>query len=65
MNILQVPVFMPQKRNPDVFELIRARANVLQTLPNQIAILTTNLPSGYNRDLQLLKTTDILMLSER
>jgi argininosuccinate lyase len=46
---------MPQKRNPDVFELIRARSNVLQTLPNQVAILTTNLPSGYNRDLQLLK----------
>jgi len=46
---------MPQKRNPDVFELIRARTNVLQTLPNQIAILTSNLPSGYNRDLQLLK----------
>jgi argininosuccinate lyase len=46
---------MPQKRNPDVFELIRARANVIQTLPNQIAILTSNLQSGYNRDLQLLK----------
>jgi len=46
---------MPQKRNPDVFELIRARTNVLQTLPAQIAILTSNLPSGYNRDLQLLK----------
>ncbi len=46
---------MPQKRNPDVFELIRARANVIQTLPNQIAILTSNLMSGYNRDLQLLK----------
>jgi len=46
---------MPQKRNPDVFELIRARSNAIQTLPNQIAILTTNLPSGYNRDLQLLK----------
>jgi argininosuccinate lyase len=46
---------MPQKRNPDVFELIRARSNVLQTLPNQVAILTSNLPSGYNRDLQLLK----------
>jgi argininosuccinate lyase len=46
---------MPQKRNPDVFELIRARSNVLQTLPNQVAMLTTNLPSGYNRDLQLLK----------
>lgn len=46
---------MPQKRNPDVFELIRARANVIQTLPNQIAMLTSNLQSGYNRDLQLLK----------
>lgn len=46
---------MPQKRNPDVFELIRGRSNIIQTLPNQIAILTTNLPSGYNRDLQLLK----------
>jgi len=46
---------MPQKRNPDVFELIRGRSNVLQTLPNDIAMLTSNLPSGYNRDLQLLK----------
>jgi argininosuccinate lyase len=46
---------MPQKRNPDVFELIRARTNVIQTLPGQIAMLTSNLPSGYNRDLQLLK----------
>jgi argininosuccinate lyase len=46
---------MPQKRNPDVFELIRGRTNLLLTLPNQIATLTTNLPSGYNRDLQLLK----------
>lgn len=46
---------MPQKRNPDVFELIRARANVTQTLPGQVAMLTCNLPSGYNRDLQQLK----------
>jgi len=46
---------MPQKRNPDVFELIRARSNVIQTLPNQVAMLTSNLMSGYNRDLQLLK----------
>ncbi len=46
---------MPQKRNPDVFELIRGRSNVIQNLPNQIAMLTSNLPSGYNRDLQLLK----------
>lgn len=46
---------MPQKRNPDVFELIRGRSNVIQTLPNEIAMLISNLPSGYNRDLQLLK----------
>jgi len=46
---------MPQKRNPDVFELIRGRSNIIQTLPGQIAMITSNLPSGYNRDLQLLK----------
>lgn len=46
---------MPQKRNPDVFELIRARSNVMQSLPGQVSMLTSNLPSGYNRDLQLLK----------
>jgi argininosuccinate lyase len=46
---------MPQKRNPDVFELIRGRSNIIQTLPGQIVMLTSNLPSGYNRDLQLLK----------
>jgi argininosuccinate lyase len=46
---------MPQKRNPDVFELIRGRCNVIQSLPNQVALLNSNLQSGYNRDLQLLK----------
>lgn len=46
---------MPHKKNPDVFELIRGKCNVLQALPNQIMLLTTNLPSGYHRDLQLLK----------
>jgi argininosuccinate lyase len=46
---------MPQKKNPDVFELIRARTNIIQTLPNQVAMLTSNLQTGYNRDLQLLK----------
>lgn len=46
---------MPHKKNPDVFELIRARANQLIALPNDIALLTTNLPSGYHRDMQLLK----------
>lgn len=46
---------MPQKKNPDVFEMIRARANIIQALPQEIALLTCNLSSGYNRDLQLLK----------
>ena len=46
---------MPQKRNPDVFELIRGRSNIIQMLPGKVAMLVSNLPSGYNRDLQLLK----------
>jgi argininosuccinate lyase len=46
---------MPHKKNPDVFELIRARCNHVQGLPNDIALLTANLPSGYHRDLQLTK----------
>ena len=46
---------MPHKKNPDVFELIRGKCNALQALPNEITLLTTNLPSGYHRDLQLLK----------
>lgn len=46
---------MPHKKNPDVFELIRAHCNRIQSVPNEIAMLTTNLPSGYHRDLQLLK----------
>ncbi len=46
---------MPHKKNPDVFELMRGRCNRLQSLPNEISLLTTNLPLGYHRDLQLLK----------
>ncbi|MFZ1807239.1 MAG: argininosuccinate lyase [Cyclobacteriaceae bacterium] len=46
---------MPHKKNPDVFELIRSRCNTLQALPQEITLITTNLPSGYHRDLQLLK----------
>ncbi len=46
---------MPHKKNPDVFELIRARCNQLIALPNDIALMTANLPSGYHRDMQLLK----------
>ena len=46
---------MPHKKNPDVFELIRSHCNQLKALPNEIMLMTTNLPSGYHRDLQLLK----------
>jgi argininosuccinate lyase len=46
---------MPHKKNPDVFELTRARCNRLKSLPNEIQLITSNLPSGYHRDLQLLK----------
>lgn len=46
---------MPHKKNPDVFELIRSQANRIKALPNEIMLMTTNLPSGYHRDLQLLK----------
>ena len=46
---------MPHKKNPDVFELIRSYCNRIKALPNEILMMTTNLPSGYHRDLQLLK----------
>lgn len=46
---------MPHKRNPDVFELVRARCNRLTVLPSEVAAITTNLPSGYHRDYQTLK----------
>ena len=46
---------MPHKKNPDVFELIRSKCNMVKALPNEIMMMTTNLPSGYHRDLQLLK----------
>jgi argininosuccinate lyase len=46
---------MPHKKNPDVFELIRSHCNRIKVLPSEIMMMTTNLPSGYHRDLQLLK----------
>lgn len=46
---------MPHKKNPDVFELIRAKCNKLQGIPNQITLIINNLPSGYFRDLQIVK----------
>lgn len=46
---------MPHKKNPDVFELIRAKSNKLQALPQQIMLIMNNLPCGYFRDLQIIK----------
>jgi len=46
---------MPHKKNPDVFELIRGKCNKIQALPYELTLITSNLPSGYHRDLQLLK----------
>ena len=46
---------MPHKKNPDVFELIRAKCNRIQATPNELTLLINNLPSGYHRDLQLTK----------
>ena len=46
---------MPHKKNPDVFELVRAKCNRIQATPNELTLLINNLPSGYHRDLQLTK----------
>jgi argininosuccinate lyase len=46
---------MPQKKNPDLFELIRARCNRLQAIPGEVTLMTAGLPPGYNRDYQELK----------
>ena len=46
---------MPHKKNPDVFELIRAKSNKLQALPQQVTLIMNNLPVGYFRDLQIIK----------
>lgn len=46
---------MPHKKNPDIFELVRGRSNRLQSIPNELALLQANLPSGYHRDMQLTK----------
>lgn len=55
---------MPHKKNPDVFELTRSKCNKLQTLPWQIAMMMNNLPSGYFRDLQLIKEVFIPAFDE-
>ena len=55
---------MPQKKNPDVFELLRAHCNRLQGIPNDIRLITGNLPSGYARDMQLLKELYLPLFDE-
>ncbi len=46
---------MPHKKNPDVFELIRSKTNIVQSTPNTLAMMLTNMPTGYHRDVQLTK----------
>ncbi len=55
---------MPHKKNPDVFELTRAKCNRLQAVPNDILLITNNLPSGYFRDLQIIKECFLPMFDE-
>ena len=55
---------MPHKKNPDVFELTRAKCNKIQALPQQIMLMTNNLPSGYFRDLQIIKESFIPSFDE-
>ncbi len=55
---------MPHKKNPDVFELTRAKCNKLQSLPQQIMMITNNLPSGYFRDLQIIKEVFVPSFAE-
>ncbi len=54
-NLTTGSSIMPHKKNPDVFELLRAKCNKIQALPNDILLITNNLPSGYFRDLQIIK----------
>ena len=54
-NLTTGSSIMPHKKNPDVFEIMRGKCNRLQAVPNEISLLTANLPLGYHRDLQLLK----------
>ncbi|MBR4402315.1 MAG: argininosuccinate lyase [Flavobacteriales bacterium] len=54
---------MPHKKNPDVFELIRSKCNKIQTLPMELTMIQNNLPSGYQRDLQLLKESFVPAIS--
>ena len=54
-NLTTGSSIMPHKKNPDVWEIMRGKCNRLQALPNDVAMMTVNLPSGYHREMQLLK----------
>ena len=54
-NLTTGSSIMPHKKNPDVWEIMRGKCNRLQALPNDVAVMTANLPSGYHREMQLLK----------
>lgn len=56
-NLTTGSSIMPHKKNPDVFELIRAKCNKLQSIPNEVTLIVNNLTSGYHRDFQILKET--------
>ena len=55
---------MPHKKNPDVFELIRGKCNLIQGAPNQLTLLCSNLPHGYHREMQLTKQVLFPAISE-
>ena len=63
-NLTTGSSIMPHKKNPDVFELIRAKCNKIQALPNELTLLINNLPSGYHRDMQLTKESLFPALEE-
>jgi len=63
-NLTTGSSIMPHKKNPDVFELIRAKCNKLQALPNELTLIMANLPSGYHRDMQLIKESFFPAISE-
>ena len=63
-NITTGSSIMPHKKNPDVFELIRSKCNSLKTLHNEFTLMSSNLTSGYHRDLQLLKGKTINSINE-
>jgi argininosuccinate lyase len=63
-NLTTGSSIMPHKKNPDVFELLRAHCNRLQSLPNEILLMVNNLPSGYFRDLQVVKEIFIPSFNE-